>query len=63
MAWALLPLGMSRDCASHECRGVAAWELDAGGVASHHCETCKTIIERGEIEAVRGIDRWGAQPQ
>lgn len=46
--WNLLPLGMARECASQDCGGAAAWELEVGDVASCYCQTCKSIIERGE---------------
>jgi hypothetical protein len=54
--WSLLPLGMQRECASQDCGGAAAWELEAGSVVSCYCNLCKSVIERGEKYGPKRID-------
>ena len=43
--WSLLPLGMPKECATQQCGGAAAWELEVNGVGSYYCQPCKDCIE------------------
>ena len=44
--WALIPLGVIRECATHGCGNPAAYEFESGGVASTYCVRCTAGIER-----------------
>lgn len=53
MRWALLPLGMPRECDTQDCDGAASWELEVSGVASCYCQTCKDkIVKTKQREAL-----------
>lgn len=52
MSWALLPLGMARECATQDCGGAATWELEVNDVGSCYCQSCKDAID-GQLEADR----------
>ena len=49
ITWTRLPTEHGEVCASAEhAKDVRAdWRMDAGGVGSYYCETCRYIIQRG----------------
>ncbi len=55
--WGLLPLGMARECATKDCGGAAAWELEVGGVGSCYCNTCKEKISAGRTATLEDLLR------